>query len=317
MRPCGRYYVFLMSQTFLGKSVLDVSDLTRDEILFLLKETQKLKNSPQHTPSPQNAGKTLALMFFEPSTRTRSSFEMAAFKLGLRVLNFTAAESSVKKGETVFDTAQNIEALKPDAMVIRHSGSGIPLKVSRMLKIPIINAGDGFHAHPTQALLDAYTMWEKFGDFKNLSVLIVGDIAHSRVARSNIKCLKMLGAKVKVCGPPTLIPPFASELGVEVSYNLDSCLESANVVMALRMQTERQASFQVPSLKEFSSLYGITAERLKTIKKDAIILHPGPVNRGVELMSLVFRDPRSKVMEQVQNGAWLRATLLKEVMGVA
>lgn len=304
--------------TLSARSILDVSDLSRDEVFFLLEETKKQKNPAKvQAQLTQNLSKSVALMFFEPSTRTRSSFEMAAFKLGLRVLNFSVNESSVKKGETVFDTAKNIEALKPDAMVIRHGGSGIPFKVSQLIKIPVINAGDGFHAHPTQALLDAFTIWEKFGEFKNLEVLIVGDIAHSRVARSNIKCLKMLGAKITICGPPTLIPPYAEEWGVKVSHHLDEVVSKADVVMSLRMQIERQMSYQVPSLKEYSQLFGITSERLKAIRKDAIILHPGPVNRGVEFMSLVFRDERSKVMEQVYNGALMRAVLLSEVMGVS
>ncbi|MBK9293189.1 MAG: aspartate carbamoyltransferase catalytic subunit [Oligoflexia bacterium] len=301
-----------------ARSILDVSDLNSDEVFFLLKETKKLKEQakPHGVDFSQNLSKSVALMFFEPSTRTRTSFEMAAFRLGLRVLNFSVNESSVKKGETVFDTAKNIEALKPDAMVVRHGGSGIPYKISQLIKIPVINAGDGFHAHPTQALLDAYTIWERFNDFKNLEILIIGDIAHSRVARSNIKCLKMLGAKITICAPPTLIPPFAQAWGVKISHNLDEVIAQANVVMSLRMQLERQSSYQVPSLKEYSSLFGITFERLKAIRKDAIILHPGPVNRGVEFISAVFRDERSKVMEQVSNGALMRSVLLSEVMGV-
>ncbi len=306
----------LETMSLLGRSILDVSDLSSQEVFFLFDQTKKLKASPPSSPQLENLSKSVALMFFEPSTRTRSSFEMAAFKLGLRVLNLSVSESSVTKGETVFDTAQNIEAMKPDAMVIRHGGSGIPLQISKLVKIPIINAGDGFHAHPTQGFLDAFTIWEKFGEFKGLQVLIIGDIAHSRVARSNIKLLQMLGAEIKVCGPPTLIPPLASELGVKVDYNLDDAIKNADVVMALRMQMERQSSFQVPSLKEYSTLYGLTAERLKSVKKEAIILHPGPVNRGVEVVSSVLRDPRSKVMEQVHNGLLIRAVLLSEVMGV-
>ncbi len=307
-----------MTSTLYGRSLLDISDFNREEISFLFQETKKLKNLKSTQPLAANLAKTVALMFFEPSTRTRSSFEMAAFRLGIRVLNFNSVESSTKKGETVFDTAQNIEALQPDAMVIRHGGSGIPLQISKLIKIPVINAGDGFHAHPTQALLDGFTIWEKFGEeLKGLQVLIVGDIAHSRVARSGIKCLKMFGAKVKVCGPPTLIPPFVTELGVEVDYNLDRCLPEADVVMGLRMQLERQTSFQVPSIKEYSQLYGITSERLELIKKTAIIMHPGPVNRGIEFASSVLRDPRSLVMQQVQNGAYIRQILLSQILGVS
>ena len=301
-----------------GRSLIDISDLSREEVLFLLQKVKAFKeNSKKDFPQIQGATKSVALIFFEPSTRTRTSFEMAAFRLGLRVLNLDAGSSSAQKGETIFDTARNIEALCPHAMVIRHSGSGIPLQISKLVKIPVINAGDGFHAHPTQALLDAFTIQEKLGDLSGKNILIIGDIAHSRVARSNILLLRMLGAKIRVCGPPTLIPPLATELGVEVTDNLDKNLEWANVVMALRMQMERQMSFQVPSLKEYTTRFGITQERLAKIRSDAIILHPGPVNRGIELMSVALRDPRCQVIEQVQNGVLVRAVLLSEFLGVS
>jgi len=241
---------------------------------------------------------------------------MASFRLGLRVLNLDAGSSSAQKGETIFDTARNVEALSPHGMVIRHSGSGIPLQISKLVKVPVINAGDGFHAHPTQALLDAFTIREKFGKVEGLKILIVGDMAHSRVARSNILLLRMLGAKIRVCGPPTLIPPLATELGIEVTDRLDENLGWADVVMALRMQMERQTSFQVPSLKEYTTRFGITQERLAMIKPESIILHPGPVNRGIELMSVALRDPRCQVMEQVRNGVLLRSTLLSEILGI-
>lgn len=299
-----------------GRSLTDISDLTREEVVFLLTKTKSLKEkSLGDLPVASSGGKSVALLFFEPSTRTRTSFEMAAFRLGFRVLNLDATSSSAQKGETIYDTAKNVEALRPHGMVIRHSGSGIPLQISKLLKIPVINAGDGFHAHPTQALLDAFTIQEKFGKISGLNILIIGDIAHSRVARSNIALLRMLGAKVKVCGPPTLIPPLASELGVEVTDKLDDSLPTADVVMALRMQMERQSSFQVPSLKEYTTRFGITEERLGLIKKEAIILHPGPVNRGVEIMSVVMRDPRCQVMDQVENGVLMRTVLLGELLG--
>jgi len=302
----------------LGRSLLDIPDLSRDEILFLLNETQKLKTkSGKDLPRlSASAGKSLALIFFEPSTRTRSSFEMAAFRLGLRVLNLEGASSSAVKGETIYDTARNVEALRPHAMVIRHGGSGIPLQISKLVGIPVINAGDGFHAHPTQALLDAFTIREKFPKTEGLRILILGDIAHSRVARSNIQVLKELGSKVTVCGPPTLIPPLATELGVEVKYDLDEALPAADVVMILRMQMERQNSFQIPSLKEYTMRFGLTTERLEKIKNEALIMHPGPVNRGVEVMSSVLRDPRCRIMDQVQNGVMLRTVLLGEILGV-
>jgi len=302
----------------LGRSLLDIPDLTHDEILFLLDETQKLKaKSGKESPElSSSSGKSLALIFFEPSTRTRSSFEMAAFRLGLRVLNLDATSSSATKGETIYDTARNVEALRPHGMVIRHGGSGIPLQISKLINVPVINAGDGFHAHPTQALLDAFTIREKFSKLQGLKVLIVGDISHSRVARSGFQIFKMLGIKVTVCGPPTLIPPFATELGVEVKYDLDEALPLADVVMVLRMQIERQNSFQIPSLKEYTARFGITTERLDKIKKDSLIMHPGPVNRGIEMMSAVLRDPRCRVMDQVQNGVLMRTVLLREILGV-
>lgn len=298
-----------------GRSLTDISDLSREEVVFLLTKTKSVKEKFKgDLPAVSAQSKSIALLFFEPSTRTRTSFEMAAFRLGFRVLNLDATSSSAQKGETIFDTAKNVEALKPHCMVIRHSGSGIPLQISKLVKIPVINAGDGFHAHPTQALLDAFTIQEKFGKISGLNILIVGDIAHSRVARSNITLLRMLGAKVKVCGPPTLIPPMAREWGVEVTDRLDESLGAADVVMCLRMQMERQASFQVPSLKEYTTRFGITQERLGLIKKDAIILHPGPVNRGIELMSVALRDPRCQVMDQVENGVLMRSVLLNEIL---
>jgi aspartate carbamoyltransferase catalytic subunit len=300
-----------------GRSLIDIPDLSREEVLFLLQKVKNLKSkSADGLPQIQSLNKSVALIFFEPSTRTRTSFEMAAFMLGLRVLNLDATSSSAQKGETIFDTARNIEALRPNGMVIRHSGSGIPQQISKLVKIPVLNAGDGFHAHPSQALLDAFTIQEKLGNISGKNVLIVGDIAHSRVARSNILLLRMLGAKIRVCGPPTLIPPLATEWGVEVTDRLDENLEWANVVMALRMQMERQSSFQVPSLKEYTMRFGITQERLAKIRPDGVILHPGPVNRGIELMSVALRDPRCQVIEQVQNGVLVRAVLLSEFLGV-
>jgi aspartate carbamoyltransferase catalytic subunit len=302
-----------------NRSLLDISDLAKDEVLFLLNETKKAKKSFNKTAafvSPLS-GKSVAMLFFEASTRTRTSFEMAAFRLGLRVLNLDATISSTQKGETIFDTARNINALSPHGMIIRHTGSGVPMQVSKLVKIPVINAGDGFHAHPTQALLDAFTISEEFGELKGLKVLIVGDIAHSRVARSNILLLRMFGARVTVCGPPTLIPPFASELGVEVRHNLDECVGEADVVMLLRMQLERQMSFQVPSLKEYTTRYGLTSERVLRVKEKAIIMHPGPVNRGIEITSSGLRDPRARVLDQVENGVLMRTVLLSKFLGVS
>ncbi|MCC6277477.1 MAG: aspartate carbamoyltransferase catalytic subunit [Oligoflexia bacterium] len=303
----------------LGRSLLDIPDLRPEEVLFLIEEALKLKafeSSQKEQVLPQASGKSVALLFFEPSTRTRTSFQMAAYRLGLRVLKLEAVGSSHQKGETIFDTARNVEALSPHAMVIRHGGSGVPGQISKLLKIPVINAGDGFHAHPTQALLDAFTIRESFPQLRGLHVLIIGDIAHSRVARSNIHCLRGFGAQITVCAPPTLVPPLATEWGVRVTSRLDEELPKADVVMALRMQTERQSTFQVPSIKEYTSRFGLTDERLGKIAKHAIIMHPGPVNRGIEMTSAVLEDPRCKVLEQVHNGVLMRAVLLSEILGV-
>lgn len=308
-----------MTSRLKDRSLIDVSDLTTDEIRHFLKQAKDLKkkilDNPDNYSPPCN--KSAVLMFFEPSTRTRASFEMSAQRLGLRVMNLDYSGSSSQKGETIFDTAQNIAALMPHMLIIRHSGSGVPYQISKLVKVPVVNAGDGFHAHPTQALLDAFTMQETFGDKLNQKkVLIIGDIAHSRVARSNILLLNKLGVSVDVCGPPTLIPPFANELGVQVFFDLDKIISNYDVIMALRMQTERQNSFQVPSLKEYSSRFGLTQERLAKIKETAILLHPGPINRGVEMGSAATDDRRSRVMDQVQNGIVVRTLLLSEILGV-
>lgn len=302
-----------------GQSFLEVSDYSKDEITDLLRHAQNVKNKLSDQPdyALQPSGKSLALLFFEPSTRTRTSFEMAAFRMGLRTINLEAGRSSTTKGETIFDTAQTIEANRPSAIVIRHYGSGVPFQISQHIKIPVINAGDGFHAHPTQALLDLFTIQQKKGeDIKGLRVLIVGDIAHSRVTRSNVKLLKMFGAEVEVCAPPTLIPPCTEEWGVKVTDNLDQALGRADVVMALRMQLERQRSYQVPSLGEYTSRFGITTERLSLINEEAVIMHPGPVNRGIEMTSAVIRDPRCVILNQVNNGMVVRAALLSRILGI-
>lgn len=309
------YCRFLMSLA--GRSLLDISDLSREELLFLLNQTKTYKKTQVSKDGVAFSRQSVALLFFEPSTRTRLSFETAAHRLGLSTINLEEPNSSAKKGETIFDTARNIDAMRPLAMVIRHSGSGIPGQVSRLVNVPVINAGDGFHAHPTQALLDAFTIYEAFNEFKGLRVVIIGDIAHSRVARSNIQALRMLGAQVSVCAPPTLLPPQVEKLGVGVSYDLDDCIHDADVVMCLRLQMERQNSFQVPTLTEFTKRFGLTLERLEKIKETALILHPGPINRGVEMMSVALRDPRCRVIQQVENGVLIRTVLLSEILGVA
>lgn len=261
-------------------------------------------------PLPLLQGKTIVNLFFEHSTRTRSSFEIATRAVGGSVLNFAASDSSTSKGETLFDTAKNIEAMRPHCIVVRHSSAGSPLFLQRALSIPVINAGDGFHEHPTQALLDAFTMQDKLGDLKGKRVVIVGDIAHSRVARSNIHVLRKLGASVAVCGPPTLLPPRPDVLGVDASYRIEELLPSADVVMCLRIQLERQNRMQLPSLNEYARFWGISAAREKLMKRGAIILHPGPINRGVELAHEVADGPRSVILDQVQNGVLTRMATL-------
>lgn len=262
---------------------------------------------------PLLQGKTVVNLFFENSTRTRTSFELATRKLGGGTLNFAASTSSVQKGETLVDTARNIEAMRPHCLVVRHSSAGSPLTLARSVNVPVVNAGDGFHEHPTQALLDAFTIEEKLGSIAGKRVMILGDIAHSRVARSNIQVLKKLGASVAVCGPPTLLPPRPDALGVDCAYRPEELLPQADVVMALRIQLERQNRMQIPSATEYTRIWGLNRERARLLKKDAIILHPGPINRGVELDPEVADDPRSVILDQVFNGVIVRMAVLATV----
>jgi aspartate carbamoyltransferase catalytic subunit len=259
---------------------------------------------------PSLRGKTILTLFFEASTRTQISFSIAAKRLSADIVNFSQATSSVKKGETLLDTARNIEAMKVDGVVIRHSAPGAAKFLGQRLDAFIINAGDGSHEHPTQALLDFMTMRQHFPSFKNLSVLIVGDIAHSRVARSNIFGLQTLGARVAVCAPPTLIPVEIANLGVQVFYNLDEVIRDFDVIMALRIQLERQQTGLFPSIREYRTLYGLTMERIQRMKPKAVIMHPGPTNRGVEIDPDVADSARSVILEQVKNGVALRMAVL-------
>jgi len=259
---------------------------------------------------PSLRGKTILTLFFESSTRTQISFSIAAKRLSADVVNFSQATSSVKKGETLLDTARNIEAMKVDGVVVRHSAPGAAQFLGRRIEAFVINAGDGAHEHPTQALLDLMTMRQHFGGFKKLSVLIVGDISHSRVARSNIYGLKAVGARVAICAPPTLIPLDIKELGVEVFYKLDEVISDFDVVMALRIQLERQQSGLFPSVREYRTLYGLTRERVRRMKKTSIVMHPGPTNRGIEIDPDVADSDRSVILEQVKNGVALRMAVL-------
>jgi aspartate carbamoyltransferase catalytic subunit len=253
-------------------------------------------------------------LFFEASTRTRTSFELATRAIGGAPLNFVTSSSSVEKGETLIDTAKNIVAMRPHCLVVRHSSAGSPKFLAANVTTPVVNAGDGFHEHPTQGLLDAFTIEEKLGSLKGKRVVIIGDIAHSRVARSNIHILRKLGASVAVCGPPTLLPPKPEALGVDCAYRPEELLPQADVVMALRIQLERQNRMQLPSVAEYSRVWGINSERLKLLKGSAIILHPGPVNRGVELATEVADGPRSVILDQVTNGVVVRMAVLAAVV---
>ena len=264
---------------------------------------------------PTLRGITVVNLFFEPSTRTRISFELAEKRLSADIVNFSAATSSVLKGETLKDTARNIEAMKIDVVVIRHSAVGAPHFLAGCLDSSVINAGDGAHEHPTQGLLDMLTLYERFGSLEGLRVLIVGDIAHSRVARSNIHGLRAMGAKVSVCGPATLMPVEVEALGVEVYYDLDEALQQADVVNVLRIQLERQGKGLFPSLREYRNLFGITMERLQKLGRDIVIMHPGPMNRGVEIDSDVADSEFSVILRQVTNGVAVRMAVLLYVIG--
>jgi aspartate carbamoyltransferase catalytic subunit len=259
---------------------------------------------------PPLRGKTVVNLFYEPSTRTRISFELAEKRLSADTMTFTTAMSSVKKGETLKDTVRNIEAMKIDMVVVRHSSPGVPYYLTQFLDANIVNAGDGTHEHPTQGLLDIFTMRQKYGKVAGLRVLLVGDIRHSRVARSNIWGLKALGASVAICGPTTLLPYEAEKFGVGVFTNLDKAMEGVDVVNILRIQLERQKAGLFPSQREYTNLFGITAERLKRLNKNYTIMHPGPMNRGVEITNEVADGPASVILRQVTNGQAVRMAVL-------
>lgn len=311
-----------LSQSLIGIQGLEERRIR--EVLDRARELKKLWRGWRGTEFPHQAlrGKTVVNMFFEASTRTRSSFELAARRLGAHVLNLNPEASSVTKGETLFDTARNLVAMDPDLLVLRHASAGAPYQLSKIVKVPIINAGDGFHEHPTQALLDAFTIEEAKGTCRGLNVLIVGDIAHSRVARSNIYCLQILGAKVTVCGPPSLIPPEITRLGeaaggerLGVSHDLRAAIRNADVVMMLRVQLERQNQMQFPSLGEYSRFWGLNASTVTELKDGAIIMHPGPLNEGVEISQEVAGGPYSVILDQVNNGVIIRMALMDLISG--
>ncbi|HHT49274.1 MAG TPA: aspartate carbamoyltransferase catalytic subunit [Firmicutes bacterium] len=299
------------------RNLLDIDELTAPEIEFVLQTALPMKDllTRPIKKLPTLRGKSIALMFYENSTRTRTSFETAGKILGADVTNFSVAQSSVNKGESLYDTAKTLQAMNVDLVVIRHASSGAAAFLAEQLKAGVINGGDGAHAHPTQALLDFFTLKERLGGIAGKKIVIVGDILHSRVARSNVLGLKKLGAEVVLVGPPTLLPPEMGYLGVKTSYDLDRELPGADAVMGLRLQLERQERGLFPSVREYHQLYGLTSERLAKTGKDTILLHPGPINRGVEISSELADSACSMIEEQVTNGVAVRMALIYLLMG--
>lgn len=297
---------------FEHKDILGLEYLTKQEIELILETAVPFKKlfTRSIKKVPTLRGKTVALLFYEPSTRTRSSFELAAKRLSADTLNITVSASSVAKGESLLDTGKNIEAMKVDFIIIRHPSAGAAELLARNLKAHILNAGDGSHEHPTQGLLDMFTIKEHTGRISGLNVVIIGDILHSRVARSNIWGLLKLGARVTICGPGTLLPRNFEKIGVRVSDNIRQAVRGADVLNILRLQIERQEQNLLPSLREYNRAYGVTPEILKLAKKDCLVLHPGPMNRGVEISSEVSDGPQSVILEQVTNGIAVRMAVL-------
>ena len=302
-----------------SRHLLGIDDLGREEISLILDTSESFSEigTREIKKVPTLRGKTVVNFFIEPSTRTRSSFELAEKRLSADTVNFSASNSSFAKGETLLDTARNLEAMAPDFIVIRHPQAGAPHFLARHTDCSIINAGDGAHEHPTQALLDAYTIRQHKGKLEGLRVAIVGDILNSRVARSNVFLLTRMGADVVVCGPPTLLPPRLDSLPCKVTHRIDEALEGADVVMALRIQLERMQSGFFPSLREYARLYGISNTRLQRASDEAIVMHPGPINRGVELSGEVADGNRSVILEQVTNGVAVRMAVLYLLAGEA
>ena len=303
--------------TWTRKHLLDIESLSAEEISTVLETARAFKAVGERAIKkvPALRGKTVVNLFIEPSTRTRISFELAAQRLTADIINFSAEASSLKKGETLKDTARNLEAMNADIIIIRHSASGAPHFLARFLNASVINAGDGAHEHPTQALLDTFTILEKKGKIAGLNVTILGDILYSRVARSNIWALTKLGAKVTLCGPSTLVPKIFEQMGCRVTHNVDEAIAAADIINLLRIQHERQRKSMFPSLGEYTSLFGLNKARLEKTKPDALIMHPGPINRGVEIDSEIADCSRSVILEQVTNGLAVRMAVLFLVNG--
>ena len=294
------------------KHLIGLSDLSREEIEFILDTAQGFEKFSTRSikKAPTLRGKVVVNMFFEDSTRTRNSFTLAANRMSADVIEFTKKASAVSKGETLIDTARNLEAMGVDIVVIRHNAGGAPKLLSRSINACVVNAGDGFHEHPTQALLDVYTIRQERGSLEGLKIGIVGDIAHSRVARSDIYAMTKLGAEVTLIGPPTLMPGGVRDLPVKVSYSLDDVLEELDVINMLRIQFERMGGNPFPSVREYSHYFGLTVDRMKRAKPDLTVMHPGPINRGLEMESEVADGPNSVILKQVANGLAVRMAVL-------
>ena len=300
-----------------SKHLLGIEELEPSEIRLILQTADSfLEISTREIKKvPTLRGKTIINLFYEASTRTRSSFELAGRRLSADILNFNKQTSAVVKGETLRDTILTLEAMRPDAIIIRHGSSGSARYLTTFCRSHVINAGDGLHEHPTQALLDAYTIKQEKKSFKDLKVVLCGDILHSRVARSNIHCLKKLGADLTLCGPPTLLPPAFGAFDVKIQHDFDKALEGADVIMMLRIQLERMQKSFFPSIREYSRLYGLTAERVARAAKGAVVMHPGPINRGLEIAPDVADSAQSLILRQVENGVAIRMAVLYLLLG--
>ena len=301
----------------MGRGLLGIEDLGREDIELILDTADHMKEIGERDVKkvPTLRGRTIINLFFEPSTRTRTSFEIAGKRLSADVVNFSPSDSSLSKSESILDTAKTLDAMDPDAVVVRHRVAGVPKRIADVLDAPVINAGDGAHEHPTQALLDLMTVVENKGRIDGLTVTIVGDIAHSRVARSNVYAFTKMGAEVRVAGPPTMMPVEVECLGVKAFTSLREALDGADVVMALRIQRERLAGSMLPSVREYSASFGIDRAKLRFAKDDAIVMHPGPVNRGVELSHDLTDHRPSVILDQVRNGVAMRMAVLYLLAG--
>jgi aspartate carbamoyltransferase catalytic subunit len=307
----------MSSISFRGRDLLDVETLSAEDIQHILDAVPSFKEVSERDIKkvPTLRGKTVINLFFEPSTRTRTSFEIAGKRLSADVVNISVATSSFSKGESLRDMADNLAAMQADVLIVRHHVAGVPHFLARSVPQPVINAGDGAHEHPTQALLDVFTLQEKWGSLQGRSALIVGDIASSRVARSNVLAMRKLGMQVCVCGPPTMLPVGLDQLGVESTSDFDEAIQSTDVVMMLRMQRERHKDVLFPSLAEYAERYCLTGERLRRAREGVVVMHPGPINRGVEIAPEVADGLASVILQQVTNGVAVRMALLYLILG--